>query len=79
MSISSWPIVVSKEFHVLVVLQQGLEASAAPGWTSVNCTEDADPQGIDVASDRYTYFALATSDWRVTSENASVVSRVAPE
>ena len=62
------------DYQELAVTRQGLEASAAPGWASVTCTEDADPQGIDVATDRYTYFTLAASDWRVASENASVVA-----
>ena len=31
-----------------------------------------------MATDRYTYFTLETSDWRVASEHASVVKRVGP-
>ena len=78
LSVSSWPVIAVKDFEELLALRQGLEASAAPGWASVTCTEDADPQGIDVATDRYTYFTLETSDWRVASEHASVVKRVGP-
>eukprot|EP00754_Rhynchopus_humris_P034569 Rhum_TRINITY_DN15904_c0_g1::Rhum_TRINITY_DN15904_c0_g1_i1::g.162407::m.162407 len=53
--------------HELIVMRQGLEDSAAPGWASINCTEE----GIDVRTDRFTYFALAPKDWRVASEKAS--------
>eukprot|EP00754_Rhynchopus_humris_P049842 Rhum_TRINITY_DN8607_c0_g1::Rhum_TRINITY_DN8607_c0_g1_i1::g.28959::m.28959 len=72
MSSTSFALIVAKDFDVLVVTRQGLEASAAPGWASINCTEE----GVDVKTDRFTYFALAAKDWRVASENASIVQRV---
>ena len=64
-----------QDYQELVLTRQGLEASAAPGWASVSCMSDADPQSIDVATDRYTYFTLADPQWRVASENYSVVKR----
>ena len=66
---------VVPNYQELVLTRQGLEASAAPGWASVSCMSDADPQSIDVATDRYTYFTLADPQWRVASENYSVVKR----
>ena len=62
-------------FRTIVATEKGLAGTQAPGWASINCMTDAQPESIAVRTDLYSYFVLADPQWSVAAANSSLALR----